>query len=108
MVFFQSMIVHKPYLSMITGFCVLGAICFYVVICWQGRSNRPSSAELQAKRALRAKRKKEEKEKKEAEDARRRIEAKAAAVAKTRDSIQLKQREGEKRQRNGAPTEAEQ
>ncbi len=88
----QSMIMYKPYLSILTGFSMLGAVCFYAVICWQGHSNRPSSAELRAKRAIRTKRRKEEMEKREAENARRRIEGKEAAVAKSRDSVQLKQR----------------
>ena len=86
------MIVHRPYLSIIAGFCLLSVVCFYMVVCWQGHSNRPSSAELQAKRAIRAKRRKEEMAKRDAENARRRIEAKEVAVIKSRDSMRLKQR----------------
>ena len=87
---------------MITGFCVLGVVFFYLVICWQGRSNRPSSTELRAKKALRAKRRKEEMAKKEADNAQRRIEAKEAAVIKSRNSARLKQRNIEKEDDSGS------
>lgn len=88
------MIVHKPYLSMFTGLCVLGVICFYTTVCWQNRSNRLSAAEIRTKRAIRAQRKKEELAKRELEAAQRRVEAKEIAVMKVRDSSTLRKREG--------------
>ena len=106
----QSMIVHKPYLTITTGLSVLGALCFYSMVCWQGRSNRPSVGEFRAKKVIRAKRRKEEMAKREAEDARRRIEAKEAAVLKSRDSMHLKQRHvkaEEKEQNDGGGVNSE-
>lgn len=86
------MIVHRPYLSAVTGFSMLGVLCFYTVICWQGHKNKPSAAEIKARKVSRARKKKEELAKREEEATRRRIAAKEIKVAKSRDFTNLKKR----------------
>lgn len=86
------MLVHRPFLSLLTGLCMMGVMCFYVVICWQNRVNKPSAAEIRTKKIARARRKKEELERRDSEATRRRIVAKELAVAKSRDEMGLKRR----------------
>ena len=86
------MIVHKPILSMTAGLCVVGVMCFYIVICWQGDTNKLSPAEIRTRKIARTRRRKEEMEKRAAEDTRRRIDAKEMAVAKARDEMGVRRR----------------
>lgn len=86
------MFVHRPFLSILTGLCVIGVVCFYIIVCWQSYSNKPSAAEVRTRKAARARKRKEELAKREEEAIRRRIEAKEIAVAKSRDGMRLKRR----------------
>ena len=71
---------------------MLGVICFYMMVCWQNHSNRPSAAEIKIRKAARARKRKEELAKREAEATRKRIEAKELSVAKSRDAMILRKR----------------
>lgn len=86
------MTVHRPYLSILTGCCMLGVICFYVMVCWQNHSNAPSAAEIKIRKAARTRKRKEELAKREAEATRKRIEAKELSVANSRDAMVLRKR----------------
>lgn len=87
----QSMISHRPYLSIVTVLSMGSVICFYFIVFCQGKSNTLSKKEIQSRRITRARRRKEEQAKKEAEAARRRVEARESAVLRNRRSL------GEKR-----------
>ena len=87
------MIAHRPYLSILTGMCVLGVVLFYVVICCQSNANRPSAAEIRSRKAARAKRRKEMLAKREEEATQRRIAEREMAVRKMRDSTKLRNRD---------------
>lgn len=89
----QSMFIHRPLLSLLTGLCMIGVVCFYITICWQSHRNKPSAAEIKIRKVARARKRKEELEKREAETTRQRIEAKELAVAKSRDKVKLKRRD---------------
>lgn len=78
---------------MLAGFCMVCVVCFYIIVCWQSRTNRPSGAEIKSRKAARARRRKEELAKREEEATRRRIEAKEKAVTKSRDAIRLRKRD---------------
>ena len=80
---------------------MLGVICFYLVVCFQSRSNRPSATEVKLRKAARARRKREELAKREAEATRRRIEAKEVAISKLRDTVVLKKRKNLPNGRDG-------
>lgn len=71
---------------------MIGVVCFYIVVCWQNYTNKPSAAEVRSRKAARARKKKEELTKREEEATRRRIEAKEMAVTKSRDGMRLRRR----------------
>lgn len=84
------MLIHRPYLTAVTCFCLAAVTSFYLYVGLCGRSNKVSRSDVQKKQAARARKKKEmlekkkEQERKEEERARRRIEAKEGAVAQLR------------------------
>jgi hypothetical protein len=86
------MLVHKPFLTIFTGLCVFGVVCFYIIICLQGRAKKVSASEIRTRAIARARRRKEFLEKKAAEESQRRIDFKELAVEKSRIQTGLKKR----------------